>query len=202
MSTQFNVGKDPRDILIAPVLTAHPTESRRRSIMNKQLDIARALVRLRRDDLLASERAALEERVSRMVTLLLVTDEVRAKRLEVPDEVRNGLYFLTSSIWEAVPRLMRDLASAARAAAWSAAAAPTAPSRARAAPGPKIPSAWTTRPAGSPRRSAPRALRHKRATARAGRWRAPARRAGTAPASCWRRSSGCRATAATPTDSL
>lgn len=105
-----------RKIDVQPTLTAHPTESRRRSIMNKQLDIARALVRLRREDLLGSERAVLEERVSRMVTLLLVTDEVRAKRLEVPDEVRNGLYFLTSSIWEAVPRLMRDLASAARAA--------------------------------------------------------------------------------------
>src|SRR5690606_5958493 len=103
-----------RKIDVQPTLTAHPTESRRRSIMDKQLQIARALVRLRREDLLPSERAELEERVSRLVTLLLVTDEVRAKRLEVPDEVRNGLYFLTNSIWQAVPRLMRDLAAAAR----------------------------------------------------------------------------------------
>ena len=52
--------------------------------------------------------------VSRLVTLLLVTDEVRAKRLEVPDEVRNGLYFLTNSIWEAVPRRMRDPGTVAK----------------------------------------------------------------------------------------
>jgi phosphoenolpyruvate carboxylase len=103
-----------RKIDVQPTLTAHPTESRRRSIMNKQLQIARALVRLRRDELLPAERSALEERVLRMVTLLLVTDEVRAKRLDVPDEVRNGLYFLTASIWQAVPKLMRDLARAAR----------------------------------------------------------------------------------------
>ncbi len=103
-----------RRIDVQPTLTAHPTESRRRSIMDKQLQIARSLVRLRREDLLPSERSELEARVSRLVSLLLVTDEVRAKRLEVPDEVRNGLYFLTNSIWEAVPRLMRDLAAAAR----------------------------------------------------------------------------------------
>ncbi len=103
-----------RKIDVQPTLTAHPTESRRRSIMDKQMEIARGLVSLRRDDLLPRERAETEERVRRMVTLLLATDEVRSKRLEVPDEVRNGLYFLTSSIWLAVPRLMRDLAAAAR----------------------------------------------------------------------------------------
>ncbi|MFG0293831.1 MAG: phosphoenolpyruvate carboxylase, partial [Phycisphaerales bacterium JB050] len=53
-----------RKIDVQPTLTAHPTESRRRSIMDKQLQIARALVRLRREDLLPSERAELEERVS------------------------------------------------------------------------------------------------------------------------------------------
>ncbi|MFU8829117.1 MAG: phosphoenolpyruvate carboxylase [Phycisphaerales bacterium] len=103
-----------RRIDVQPTLTAHPTESRRRSIMDKQLEIARSLVRLRREDLLPNERADVEERISRMVSLLLVTDEVRSRRLEVLDEVRNGLYFLTKSIWLAVPRLVRDLAHAAR----------------------------------------------------------------------------------------
>lgn len=103
-----------RKIDVQPTLTAHPTESRRRSIMNKQLDIARGLVRLRREDLLPTERAETEHRIRRMVTLLLASDEVRSRSLEVPDEVRNGIYFLTHSIWLAVPRLFRDLADTAR----------------------------------------------------------------------------------------
>ncbi len=101
------------EIDVQPTLTAHPTEARRRTILDKQLEIARELVRLRRDDLLPSERDAAEARLRSLVAVLIRTDDVRAQRLDVPDEVRNGLYFLTSSIWNAVPRLLRDLARAA-----------------------------------------------------------------------------------------
>jgi phosphoenolpyruvate carboxylase len=106
---------------IQPTLTAHPTEARRRTILDKQLEVARCVTALRRDDLLARERAELEERLRRTISLLLVTDDVRARRLDVPDEVRNGLYFLRTSIWQTVPRLMADIAAAARAT-WGAGA--------------------------------------------------------------------------------
>jgi len=99
---------------VEPTLTAHPTEARRRTVLNKQLEVAECVVRLRRDDLLARERAGLEARLRHVVSLLLVTDEVRGHDLGVLDEVRNGLYFLTNSIWHTVPRLMRDLHAAAR----------------------------------------------------------------------------------------
>jgi phosphoenolpyruvate carboxylase len=98
---------------VQPTLTAHPTEARRRSVLEKQLSIARCARRLREDDLLPNERVEIERRLERLVSLLLATDDVRARRLDVPDEVRNGLYFLSTSIWDTVPRLVRDLAHAA-----------------------------------------------------------------------------------------
>ena len=94
---------------IEPTLTAHPTEARRRTILDKQLEIARCVRALRSEDLLPRERSETEDKLKRIIGMLLVTDDVRARRLKVPEEVRNGLYYLRTSIWETVPRLMRDL---------------------------------------------------------------------------------------------
>ncbi|MEZ6318800.1 MAG: phosphoenolpyruvate carboxylase [Phycisphaerales bacterium] len=99
---------------VEPTLTAHPTEARRRTVLTKQLEVAQCVLELRREDLLARERAELEARLRHVVSLLLVTDEVRGHDLGVFDEVKNGVYFLTNSIWHTVPRLMRDLHAAAR----------------------------------------------------------------------------------------
>jgi phosphoenolpyruvate carboxylase len=97
---------------IRPTLTAHPTESRRRSVMQKQAHIADLLEVNDRDDATPVERSRAESAVRRALALLLVTDEVRAQRLEVIDEVRNGLHYLAGAIWDAVPTLHRDLAGA------------------------------------------------------------------------------------------
>ncbi len=94
---------------IEPTLTAHPTEARRRTILDKQLEVARCVRALRDNNLLPRERTEIEDRLKRVIGMLLVTDDVRARRLKVPEEVRNGLYYLRTSIWETVPRLMRDL---------------------------------------------------------------------------------------------
>lgn len=107
---------------VQPTLTAHPTEARRRSVLDKQFEIAACVRRLRDEGLLDSEREAIENRLRHLLELLLTTDEVRARRLNVPDEVRNGLYFLTTSIWRVVPRLLRDVRDAAHDA-WGGAAA-------------------------------------------------------------------------------
>ncbi len=40
-----------------------------------------------------------------LVSSLLVTDMVRSRRLDVFDEIRNGIYFLTTTIWDIVPGL-------------------------------------------------------------------------------------------------
>ncbi len=97
---------------IQPTLTAHPTESRRRSIIDKQRRIGDLLQAHDEPDQTPASRLRLESGVRQTLSLLLATDEVRAQRLEVIDEVRNGLHYLAGSIWEAVPTLYRDLEAA------------------------------------------------------------------------------------------
>lgn len=99
---------------IRPTLTAHPTESRRRSVMQKQSRIADLLRINDAADATPAERARAEGRARQTLSVLLATDEVRAQRLEVIDEVRNGLHYLSGTIWDAVPALYRDLASSLR----------------------------------------------------------------------------------------
>lgn len=99
---------------IEPTLTAHPTEARRRTILEKQTDIAACVLRLRDPALTERERSDTKDKLERVIAMMLMTDDVRIKRLNVPDEVRNGLYFLTTTIWHTIPRLYRDIVWAAR----------------------------------------------------------------------------------------
>jgi phosphoenolpyruvate carboxylase len=99
---------------IGPPLTAHPPEARRRTVLDKQADVAASIARLGQGDLTPRERAEIHGRLERAIALLLATDDVRVQRLDVPAEVRNGLYFIRTTIWKAVPRLVRDVAWAAR----------------------------------------------------------------------------------------
>jgi phosphoenolpyruvate carboxylase len=97
---------------IQPTLTAHPTESRRRSVMLKQAGIADSLAAAQDPSATPAERARARSAVRQTLALLIATDEVRARRLEVVDEVRNGITYLAGAIWDAVPALYRDLADA------------------------------------------------------------------------------------------
>ncbi|HET8653916.1 MAG TPA: phosphoenolpyruvate carboxylase [Longimicrobiaceae bacterium] len=98
---------------IQPTLTAHPTEARRRSILDKQKRIAELLTRLRRDPT-PEERDEALDRLYAQIALLLATAEVRVERPTVREEVEQGLYFLQGSIWEAVPRVHADVVHALR----------------------------------------------------------------------------------------
>lgn len=97
---------------IQPTLTAHPTESRRRSVIAKQDRIAELLVTRNRERLTAEESRRLESEVRQTLAQLMATDEIRSRRLDVIDEVRNGIHYLGGAIWRAVPELYRDLADA------------------------------------------------------------------------------------------
>eukprot|EP00913_Durusdinium_trenchii_P005802 g5414.t1 len=99
-------------IEVMPTFTAHPTETRRRAIMHKQREIVASVQTLRRTDPTPPERAALESELRRVISLLLATDDVRANRLGVLDEVRNGLFYLTDAVWQALPRLAADIEDA------------------------------------------------------------------------------------------
>jgi len=97
---------------VGPTLTAHPTEARRRTVITRQLEIADCARRIHEPGRTQAEREALDAHTRDSVALLLMSDDVRARRLTVEDEARNGMFFLTHSIWEAVPRLARDVEAA------------------------------------------------------------------------------------------
>ena len=102
-----------QQIDIQPTLTAHPTEARRRSILFKQNQIAQLLSQLDDCEMLSSsENDDLVAQIYHQITLLMTTDEVRSFRLTVQDEIENGIYFCSTSIWEAVPRIYTDLQQA------------------------------------------------------------------------------------------
>src|SRR4029077_15682535 len=78
---------------VSPVLTAHPTEVRRKSTMDREMEIATLLERGERITLTAAERANHEEQLRRVVLTLWQTNLLRRTKLTVLDEVANGLAF-------------------------------------------------------------------------------------------------------------
>ena len=91
------------------VFTAHPTESKRRTVLEKLRAISNALYRLELHDLLPRERERLLADLRAHITLLWLTDEVRARRPTVLDEVRNGLWYFAESLFHVVPEIYRGL---------------------------------------------------------------------------------------------
>src|SRR5947208_319354 len=90
------------------VLTAHPTEAARRTVLTAHLRVGALLAEL--DDPLLSQarRAEIESELAAEITLLWQTDEVRSKRPRVVDEIRNGLWFFEQSLIESAEWLLAD----------------------------------------------------------------------------------------------
>lgn len=103
-----------KSVFICPTLTAHPTEARRRAVLNRLDEIALALGESQRQEsdfgldkpLGATDRA--EVAIRRNLTALWQTDELRTARLTVSEEVTNVLFFFERSIFDAVSWLDRD----------------------------------------------------------------------------------------------
>jgi phosphoenolpyruvate carboxylase len=91
------------------VLTAHPTEATRRTVLEAHRRIASLLTRLDDEGTPLSERRRLEDSLAEEITLLWQTDEIRSKRPRVVDEIRQGLWFFEQSFWNAIPELERAL---------------------------------------------------------------------------------------------
>lgn len=94
---------------IQPTLTAHPTEARRRSVLYIQNQISKHLSLLSRQDLSENEKDKLVTAIYNQIVLLLNTDDVRSTEITVRDEIRNGLFFFISTIWDVVPDIIMDI---------------------------------------------------------------------------------------------
>lgn len=102
-------------IEITPTLTAHPTEAKRKAVLDKLQSIAILLAEHGGTPPLTgpldTKWLALRE-IERTLVELWQTDEMRARSLTVSEEVRNALYFFERTIMEVVPWLHADLAAA------------------------------------------------------------------------------------------
>jgi phosphoenolpyruvate carboxylase len=97
------------EALIVPVLTAHPTEVQRQSILDCQRDIAVLLDERDRLQLTPEERSRNEEGLRRAILTLWQTRILRELTLSVRDEVDNGLSYFGTTFLEQLPRLYGEI---------------------------------------------------------------------------------------------
>jgi phosphoenolpyruvate carboxylase len=89
------------DVSLKLVLTAHPTEAARRTVLAAHLRIAALLAALDEGDDVADALAG-------EITMLWQADEVRTRRPQVVDEIRNGHWFFEQSLIDAAERLLAE----------------------------------------------------------------------------------------------
>jgi phosphoenolpyruvate carboxylase len=92
------------------VMTAHPTEARRRTTIDKLARVFSVLREL--DGRLYPDRDEARRRLLATIQELWGSDDLRTAQRTVPDEVRAGLIHFASTLADTVPRIYRDLQSA------------------------------------------------------------------------------------------
>lgn len=106
---KWGAGKVQRalsEISIELVLTAHPTEAQRRSILEKLFTINHLLIERELRLMTPREHREIDEKIIREITLLWQTDELR-RRLQTPlDEVDNVLFYLDTILFDTLPALL------------------------------------------------------------------------------------------------
>ncbi|ELX8379917.1 phosphoenolpyruvate carboxylase [Providencia vermicola] len=90
------------------VLTAHPTEIARRTLIHKLVEVNNCLSQLDHDDLADYERNNIMRRLRQLVAQSWHTDEIRKIRPTPIDEAKWGFAVVENSLWEAVPAFLRE----------------------------------------------------------------------------------------------
>lgn len=91
------------------VLTAHPTEITRRSLIHKHQEIEHCLHELESDAITDYERSSVDQRLRELIAQLWRTHEFREARPSPVDEARWGIAVIENSLWQAVPDFLRRL---------------------------------------------------------------------------------------------
>ncbi len=99
-------------LLYMPVITAHPSEAKRRTIKTALQRIFQSMQDLDDARLRGFHREEVKQRLLNQIQVLWKTDEVRAQRVEVRDEVASGLSYFPSSLFKAVVRTYRNFGQA------------------------------------------------------------------------------------------
>jgi phosphoenolpyruvate carboxylase len=96
-----------RRLRISPVLTAHPTEARRRTVLIALRRVERLLSRLADREIVEEEDRDVRRRLREEITLLWRTADLRASAVSPLDEVRTALAFFDETLFSVVPRVYR-----------------------------------------------------------------------------------------------
>ena len=95
--------------LVSPVLTAHPTEVKRKSTLDCERELARLLERRDREQLLPAEQTELAHQLYTGILTLWQTAMLRLTKLRVVDEIDNALAYYRDTFLEQIPRLYADM---------------------------------------------------------------------------------------------
>jgi phosphoenolpyruvate carboxylase len=95
--------------LVCPVLTAHPTEVRRKSTIDREMEISQILAQRDRQHLTPEEEVTCQEALRRAILTLWQTSILRRNRLKVIDEVMNGLSYYDYTFFKELPRVYASL---------------------------------------------------------------------------------------------
>ena len=95
--------------IVSPVLTAHPSEVRRKSTMRREMAIADLLEKRERVDWTKKEIDALDKALRCEVLTIWQTDILRRTKLQISDEIQNGLSYYDQTFFAELPRFYADL---------------------------------------------------------------------------------------------
>ncbi|CAI0449095.1 unnamed protein product [Linum tenue] len=94
------------------VLTAHPTQSVRRSLLQKHGRIRNCLTQLYAKDITPDDKQELDEALQREIQAAFRTDEIRRTPPTPQDEMRAGMSYFHETIWKGVPKFLRRIDTA------------------------------------------------------------------------------------------
>ncbi|WP_153407856.1 phosphoenolpyruvate carboxylase [Nocardia macrotermitis] len=103
------------DAVMSPVITAHPTETRRRTVFDVQSRITDLMRQRQRYTEYEPQYAEVETKLRRQVLTLWRTALIRLARLRIQDEIEVGLRYYDLTLLEVMPRINADVRAALRA---------------------------------------------------------------------------------------
>ncbi|WP_104400101.1 phosphoenolpyruvate carboxylase [Vibrio penaeicida] len=107
--SKLDTAQAVRDLNIELVLTAHPTEITRRTMINKLVKINECLSKLELSDLSYKEREKTERRLEQLIAQAWHSDVIRQQRPTPIDEAKWGFAVVENSLWQGVPDFLREL---------------------------------------------------------------------------------------------
>jgi phosphoenolpyruvate carboxylase len=107
--SKLDTAKAIRELNLELVLTAHPTEITRRTMINKLVKINQCLSQLEQSELPIKEQKKATRRLEQLIAQFWHSNVIRKQRPTPMDEAKWGFAVVESSLWEAIPEFMRDL---------------------------------------------------------------------------------------------